>query len=97
MEKIRKWKTTVDFGNCAHYICPYCGEEQDWQSKFCPDCGKRVKTDEEIEYEKGTEIRKDAPECICVRHECFYNIAGVCKNPPSPASLYCYNYVENGG
>ena len=74
-------------------VCKCCGEEQDWQSTFCPDCGKRVKTDEEIEYEKGVEIRKDMPECLCINDTCSYNVNGTCKNPPKNG--ICHEILKN--
>ena len=52
MSRVKKWKTEIDYGNCARYICPYCNEESDWQSPHCPMCGKKLRTDEEDEEAK---------------------------------------------
>jgi len=87
-EKTRKWKKEIDYGNYPHYICPYCNEENSWQSPFCPMCGKKIKSEDEND---GLELNDDIPECLCFRDDCIYiDATGVCMNPSHPSELYCH-------
>ncbi len=88
------WIREVDCGNVPYYICPWCKNEQEFQSKHCMECGKRVITDDDIEEMKGTELRKDIPEYICFQYDCIYHdgMAGDCPFHPNPYELYCHNY-----
>lgn len=88
------WIRKVDCGNVPYYICPWCKNEQNFQSKYCMECGQRVITDDDIEEMKGTELRKDIPEYICFQHDCIYHdgMTGNCPFHPNPYELYCHNY-----
>lgn len=96
MPRAKSWKIEIDFGNCERYICPYCNEENDWESPHCPMCGRKLRSSEEIEEAKGLELRKDIPECMCIQDDCMFNHAGVCSCPPSPYELWCSRYVSRG-
>ena len=96
MPRAKKWKIEIDEGNHENYICPYCSEENDWQSPHCPMCGRKLRSSEEIEEAKGLELCKDIPECMCIRYDCMFNQEGECTWPPHPGELTCSRYVSRG-
>ena len=95
MPRAKKWKIEIDYGNCERYICPYCNEENDWQSPHCPMCGRKLISSKEIEEAKGLELRKDIPEYLCIQDDCVFNHCGECFCPPSPYELTCSRYTKN--
>lgn len=52
-EDVGKWicigyKTEKDWINgVKSYKCPFCNEEGDWISPYCPNCGKKLEKEEE--------------------------------------------------
>ena len=95
MPRAKKWKIEIDCGNCARYICPYCNEENDWQSPHCPMCGRKLISAKEIEEAKGSELCEDIPEYMCIQYDCEFNHGGECACPPSPYELTCSRYVKH--
>lgn len=96
MPRAKKWKIEIDDGNYERYICPYCNEENDWQSPHCPMCGRKLRSSEEIEEARGLALRKDIPDCMCIRNDCMLNRGGECTWPPHPGALKCSRYVSRG-
>lgn len=94
MTRAKKWKIEIDEGNHENYICPYCNEENDWESPHCPVCGRKLRSSEEIERAKGLKLRKDTPDCMCIRNDCMFNQGGKCGFPPNPYELTCSRYVS---
>lgn len=66
---------------------------QQENAQYCPMCGRKLRTTDEIEMAKGLALRKDIPSCLCLRDECVFNHGGECFCPPNPYELECSHYA----
>lgn len=40
------WNETGELGWEQYYICSNCGDNEYWESKFCPNCGAKMDLEE---------------------------------------------------